>query len=256
MPIGDPQKAIIVISGFRNSAQQAEQLYPNWYSSLGARMNQGAAGTHPYDALTAQMFNQLPIIEAIARELDASIASDLRGHLQANRNSALVDACDILLGTLQHEKQIEEILAVTGPRLALGEMHAWVHKNVAERWDNGQRRDAVQAAATAVFDIHLPAKLGLPKDTGDEALCAAFKLEDPLPGQPRLRLPGYDRETARDDWTNAHQGAQFLGLACVKAVRNLTTHTVNEPPEEEALEALAMLSQFSRRCHEAVVEKV
>jgi hypothetical protein len=71
-----------------------------------------------------------------------------------------------------------------------------------------------------------------------------FKTELPAPGKPRLRIRGYSEGT--DDYSNAQQGAQSLGLACAKLVRNLSVHSSDEPHEEEALEELAMLSRFAR----------
>jgi hypothetical protein len=181
--ITDPVKAIIAITGLRSTAQQASQLWADWYAGSASR----PSGTHPYEACQAQMARQLALIEAIAREVDREIAGRLRDHLRKGHNDSIVDDCDLLIGALERQHDIEEIVGPTGPKLALGQMHPWVHENAAERWENGQRRDAVQAASTALFNIHLPAKLGLPKDTAPEALCAAFKTDDATRTQSRLR---------------------------------------------------------------------
>ncbi len=133
-------------------------------------------------------------------------------------------------------------------------MHPWVWGVAASLWDDGYRREAVQAAATAVFDSHLPAKLGVPKGVQPRDLANAFSTDPPTATQPRLRLPDY---TPGDkDWTSAHDGAKFLGFACAAGVRNLTTHSVDQPVEQVALEALAALSLFSRWSDEATVETI
>ncbi len=132
--------------------------------------------------------------------------------------------------------------------LAAARMHPWVWDIAAERWGDGRHRDAIQAAATAIFDLHLPLKL---VETGwePERMVAAFRPEN-SPGEKRLRLDGFPDP---DDWRNAHRGAQDLGLAYVKLVRNIRTHNIAEPEESVALEELAMLSRFARLVKDANV---
>jgi hypothetical protein len=105
-----------------------------------------------------------------------------------------------------------------------------------------------------VFDSHLPAKLGQSKGTPPRELANAFSTDPPTATQPRLRLPGY---TPGDkDWSSAHDGARFLGFACAAGVRNLSTHSIGQPDERVALEALAALSLFSRWADAANVEPI
>ena len=68
----------------------------------------------------------------------------------------------------------------------------------------------------------------------------AFSATPPFLNIPGFEDPGHDR-------TNAYQGAQNLGLACAKLVRNLTTHNGTAARDEkELIEELAMLSRFAR----------
>jgi hypothetical protein len=79
-----------------------------------------------------------------------------------------------------------------------------------------------------------------------------FNADDPRPGDVRLRIPGFEKGTP--EWTDAHTGTRNLGLGSVAAIRNLTTHGLDEPSESAALEALAVLSFFARTVDDATVE--
>lgn len=236
MAVADPERAIVAISAFRNDAQQADMWHADWYKSLSV----SPPGQHPYDALSSQMHTRLPLIEAIAREVDAAVATQLRSDLRAGHNGSLVDACDLLLGTLNHQQEIEAIIGPSGPRLAASQMHPWVWANAASLWGDGHHRQAVQTAASAIFDSQLPAKLRMPYGTKPEQLVGqAFDEKGPL-----LKLEGI---VPGNDWANAYQGAMHLGLSCAKLVRNLGTHHVTAPGDEDVLlEELAMLSRFAR----------
>jgi hypothetical protein len=128
-----------------------------------------------------------------------------------------------------------------------------VWEPASSRWDAEQRRDAIQAAATNVFDNHLSAKLQRGPDPkgGKDLAGQAFTTKDPEANAPRLRLPGYVQ--GDKDWISAHEGAMELGQACAQLIRNLKTHSLTEPPEDEALEMLATLSLFARLVDEAQV---
>lgn len=49
--------------------------------------------------------------------------------------------------------------------MAATQLHPWVWEVAARLWDNGHRKEAVDAAASALFDHQLPAKLGIPRGT-------------------------------------------------------------------------------------------
>jgi hypothetical protein len=120
-------------------------------------------------------------------------------------------------------------------------MHPWVWGAVSQLWDDGHHREAVSKAASSIFDVYLPAKVQMPKGTQPDAMLGkAFSGTPPFLNIPGCSTPGQDR-------TNAYEGSQNLGLACAKLVRNLATHNVTAPGDEDVLlEELAMLSRFAR----------
>jgi hypothetical protein len=168
-------------------------------------------------------------------------------------HSLASDAMGELLGILKGRARREEVLGPTGPSLSASRMHPWVWQSATAQWDVGHRRDAVQRASTSVFDMELPSKVGR-TDMKTLALVGhVFNVEPPAAGDVRLRLPGFVKGTP--EWIDAHKGARDFGLGCVAAIRNLITHSLDEPPEPVALEALGALSFFARRVDDAVVER-
>jgi hypothetical protein len=127
----------------------------------------------------------------------------------------------------------------------------------ATLWDNGHRRAAVQAAASTLFDTEIPAKLERGQDTrgGADLVGQAFSIKPPDATAARLRLPGYDKVLKEKDWVNAHEGAMHLGQGCAQLIRNLSSHGLTEPNEQEALEMLGALSLLARKVADAVVDK-
>ncbi len=72
---------------------------------------------------------------------------------------------------------------------------------------DGHRRAAVQAAATALFDSHVPAKLNRQRDSkgGVDLMGQAFSSRAPEPDAPRLRFTAIPDGTP--GWTSAHESA-------------------------------------------------
>ena len=215
----------------------------------------GAIGTtsDPTGGLRMLIGQRLPLIEEIADEVALAEPERLRLWNLSHYWDRAMAAVDELLGTLEGRERRNEVMGATGPKLAASRMHRWVWQPAAELWDNGHRREAVQAAATFVLEQQLPAKLNVAKGAKPRDLISqAFSLDAPTPGKVRLRLPGYTE--GDNDWKNAHEGAMFLGFACAGAVRNLNTHTTAQPDEDVALESLAALSLLARWIDEAKVE--
>ena len=142
-----------------------------------------------------------------------------------------------LVGYLESGERRVAIFERPGPKLALASMHSWIHGAAAQLWTDGYHREAVNRAASVIFDTYLPDKLRLPNEKPEALVARAFK-------DRQLTIPGWLDE---DDLTNAYQGAQYLGLSCYKLVRNLRTHNqADEVDEAVLLEELAMLSRFAR----------
>ena len=191
-----------------------------------------------------------PVVVALAKHYDHELAQRLKEHVRGGHDSAVVNDCDELLGYIENELTIQALEGLTGPQLSASRMHPWVWGNAASLWDGGHHRQAVQTAASAIFDVQLPAKLGMPQGTKPEQLVGqAFDEQG-----PRLKLDGI---APGNDWANAYQGAMHLGFSCAKLVRNLGTHHVTAPADEDILlEELAMLSRFARLVDSATLDAV
>lgn len=145
-------------------------------------------------------------------------------------------------GWLADSEEASRILSPAGPRLAANALHEWVWNAAATLWASGHYRAAVHAAATLV-DQNLQAKAGR-SDSGASLVGNAFSDEPPRAGQVRLWMPGHAERG--EDWQSQQDGAKLLGMGCMKLIRNSAAHSVDELPEQEALERLAALSVFAR----------
>lgn len=212
--------------------------------------------TSEYEAATIDLDLQRLVAERVAKALGETdiadaIAERTGSGLAFGMNHLTTPAAQ-LVSMIERREELAEKLGPTGPMLSAAQMHKWVWSAAAGLWNDGHRRAAVQQAAVALLDGHLPAKLEVAKTQAEPA--TAFGSDEPRAGSPRLRLPGFTKGT--QDWTSAHDGAKFLGMACQKLVRNLTSHGAGELEEQAALEQLAMVSQFARLVDSAQVEPI
>jgi Protein of unknown function (Hypoth_ymh) len=197
-----------------------------------------------WDQRNGEILELMPLILQIAARADTELPRKLTedGHgwpyvrtLRASRQ---------LAGLLDSVEETERILGPVGPKLAATSLHPWIWNAAVSLWDDGHRREAVQAAASALFDHHLPAKLGVPtRPSSKDLIAQAFSTNPPTAGNPRLRL--HDYPDPSPSWTSQHEGAQFFGMGCAQLVRNLVTHGA-QPDEQTALEQLASLSLLAR----------
>jgi hypothetical protein len=195
--------------------------------------------------------------ERIARAVDPRLADELIQMYDRSDPENLASTARQVIGRLRTDDVISEIIGPQGPQLAATNLHPWIWEPAARLWNNDHRREALQAAATALFDQWTPAKLGRERDArgGKDLMGQAFSTKDPESGSPRLRIPGYDRATNLRDWTSAHEGAMELGQGAAQLIRNLMTHSLEAPGEQRALEMLAVLSLVARLVDEANVEQ-
>jgi hypothetical protein len=203
------------------------------------------------DDLTAQVVANLDLVMEIAEKAGLHDPERIRSWNQGH--SLATNAIGELLGILGGRARREEVMGTVGPSLSASRMHPWVWQPATAQWDVGHRRDAVQRASTSVFDMELPSKAGRTDMKTLDLVGHVFNVDPPGPGDVRLRLPGFVRGTP--EWIDAHKGARDFGLGCVAAIRNLITHSLDEPTEPVALEALGALSFFARRVDDAVVER-
>ena len=195
-----------------------------------------------YKQIVEEIHKQLPMIKGIAREFEPDLADRIdRGINYGTGYGSAAAATNELLGIIETADRRAAIFGVKGPKLAAANVHPWVWGVAAHLWDDGHHREAVSKAASAIFDVYLPAKVQMPKGTQPDAMIGkAFSGAAPFLEIPGFSTPGQDR-------TNAYEGTRYLGLACAKLVRNLGTHNVTAAgDEDELLEELAMLSRFAR----------
>lgn len=129
------------------------------------------------------------------------------------------------------------------PSAAVSGMHPWVRDVAARLWQDGHRRQAVQAAAANV-ETWLRAKLAVHEGSSASLVASAFATSSPGPGSPRLRFPDLEPEGS-DRWKSAHDGAGAFGRGCMLRIRNLYAHSGRSDADED-LEALAALSLLAR----------
>jgi hypothetical protein len=187
-----------------------------------------------------QIHRALPLVQRIAARADPELADNLKIDDFGFPYRTILQTSQQLAGLLDSNEEAERILGPVGPKLAAANLHPWIWNAAVNLWDDGHLREAVQAAAMALFDSHLPAKLGVPaRPSAKDLVAQSFLTEPPTAGSPRLRLDDYPDPSP--SWTSQHEGARFFGMGCAQLIRNLVTHGAR-PDEQTALEQLATLS--------------
>ncbi|MFI2365389.1 TIGR02391 family protein [Promicromonospora sp. NPDC019610] len=134
-------------------------------------------------------------------------------------------------------------LGTDAPRMPADAMHPVVWGAASRLWNDGHYGAAVQRAATFV-NAEIQDKVGR-HDVSDVALIRETftTTRPPEVGKPRLRWPGKD-----DNLTvkAMREGIFSFAVGCFLAIRNPTTHGVDDLPRQEALEQLATLSTLAR----------
>jgi hypothetical protein len=95
------------------------------------------------DRLRSQINAMRPTIEAIAAEVDAALLVEIREGLDYT-NSSPIGPCERLLARIESREEIASIVGPQAPQLSASELHRWVWKEAAPRWQYGFYRDAVQ----------------------------------------------------------------------------------------------------------------
>jgi hypothetical protein len=144
-----------------------------------------------HKSLVEVIHKQLPLIRDIAREYDEELAGRIdHGINYGSGYGSALAATNELVGILESADRRAAIFEVKGPRLALSSMHPWIYGNAAQQWADGHHCEAVVSAASAIFDVYLPAKIQLPKGSDLEQMVAkAFGSTT----NPFLKLPGARR---------------------------------------------------------------
>lgn len=159
------------------------------------------------------------------------------------------EAAQRAITQLQRQAEIDEKLGDNAPRLAARSMHPWVWEGARSLWQSGHYREAVRAAAVKV-NAEAQNKLGR-RDVSETTLFQqAYSVDNPKPGQPRLRMPHDDGgRTALSE----RRGISALAEGCYAALRNPASHDLGELEEDVALEQLAAFSLLARYINESLV---
>jgi len=231
--IANVEAALEKVRGFIGLLEKSQDMY-----------SMTRAQTPEWKQTDIQIQEQLRLVMRIADHADPELAVMLKEHSHGWPYYQTIKAARQLAGVLAAVEETERILGPVGPKLAAASLHPWIWNAAVDLWDDGHLREAVQAAAVALFDHHLPAKLGVPAGRSAKDLVAqAFSIDPPTAGSPRLRLADYPDPSA--NWTSQHEGARFFGMGCAQLIRNLVTHGA-QPDEQTALEQLASLSLLAR----------
>jgi hypothetical protein len=108
---------------------------------------------------------QIADVEAALGRVRAFIELLDQNHAQwdaAGSGVGVGSSSAVSAGLLSSLGEADQILGPRGPKLSAASLHPWIWNAAVSLWDDDHRREAVQAAATALFDQHLPAKLGVP----------------------------------------------------------------------------------------------
>jgi Protein of unknown function (Hypoth_ymh) len=231
--IADVEAALGKVQDFIAVLERSEHIW-----------NTSSNETPEWKQTDRHLHEQLPLILQIAARVDPSLPAKLQAASYGWPYHQCREASQELAGHLGSLEEAQRILGPTGPHLAAARLHPWIWNAAVSLWDGGHRREAVQAAAQALLDSHLPAKLGVPAArSAKDLVTQAFSTDPPAAGKPRLRLADYPDRSA--SWTSQHEGAQFFGMGCAQLIRNLVTHGA-QPDEQTALEQLAALSLLAR----------
>jgi hypothetical protein len=163
----------------------------------------------------------------------------------------VLNACDSILGRL--DTKIRRAEAEAPPTIGAASMHPLVWGAARPLWVDGHFRQAISAAAET-FIAQVKARTGR-YDLAETSLWQqAFSDKAPEPGKPRLRWPG--DPAANQDVKNMNDGLRFFAPGVQMLIRNPATHSIDEMPEQDALERLAVLSLLARWVEQCQVEEI
>jgi hypothetical protein len=242
--IANPEAALKKVREFIVLLEQSGSIYRSY-----------PRGSDQGRLADSQIQEQVPVILQIAARANPDLVPKLQEQSHGWRYYRTLEASQQLAGLLSSMEETQQILGPVGPKLAAANLHPWVWNAAVNLWDDGHLREAVQAAAQALFDTHLPAKLSVHgARSAKDLVSQAFSTKGPTAGNPRLRLDGYPDSSP--NWISQHEGAGFFGMGCAQLIRNLATHNSAQPDELTALEQLASLSQLARLIDRARVVTV
>lgn len=152
---------------------------------------------------------------------------------------------------LERQEELEAHLGDGAPEMDAGNLHPWAWENAAPLWRTGHFDLAVGQAAIRV-NTEAQAKCGRRDLSETDLFNQVLSIDDPKPGEPRLRLmPNDGSKTFR----SVHRGARSLAEGLCAGIRNPLGHELaGATPEQDALEHLAGFSILARWVDVAIVE--
>jgi len=229
--------------------QWAREVLVKWLNTarLASSMNNHALA--PLGERVDTLWERQDQVAAILRRLngdDADVTlleprmSSSRGRLvSVERGTWTIQAA---IGKIDTMAETAARLGTDAPRMPADAMHPVVWSAASRLWNDGHYSAAVQRAATFV-NAEIQDKVGR-HDVSDAALIReTFTTRPPEVGKPRLRWPGMD-----DNLTvkAMREGIFSFAVGCFLAIRNPTTHGVDDVARQVALEQLATLSTLAR----------
>jgi uncharacterized protein (TIGR02391 family) len=153
-----------------------------------------------------------------------------------------ITLCEYALGRLRTQAETRAMLGPAAPTMAADSLHPAVWGMVAGLWEGGHYRVAVQKAVTRLNgDIQDRTNR---HDVSDrELMQQVFSTSPPQHAKARLWWPGDENDRSVK---SMREGILFFAQGVFSAIRNITTHTTEELPRQEAFEMLTAVSLLSR----------
>ena len=186
--LGDPEAALVEVLAMKNDLDQVDQMAESIRTGKPIRVIEVSAtrSTSDYRWSSASLSGS-----------DFADADRL-GNWALRGGGGSRQAIGELAGTIQNRNRAMQILDPPGPAVAAKQLHPWVWSEAEPPWRHGLYRDAVQAAATRIFDVELPGKLGISPTKDPADLFSAFNtdLNKKPEAHARLRFPKIDPDDA------------------------------------------------------------
>ncbi|GIG63415.1 hypothetical protein Lfu02_77870 [Longispora fulva] len=169
---------------------------------------------------------------------------------QVNRWCQHRETAERVKAVLLRQDEVREKLGDNAPELNAAHLHPWIWDGARSLWQSGHYREAVRAAAV-MLNAETQNKAGRRDVSETDLFKQIFTTDDPQPGKPRLRLMVNDGSRT---FTSLHRGIMAYAEGCFAAIRNPSSHTVqDELPEDHGLEQLAAFSVLARWVDTATV---
>lgn len=153
-----------------------------------------------------------------------------------------IEQCKYALGLLRTDAETRAILGPTAPTMAADSLHPDVWFMASGLWEDGHYRVAVQKAATHL-NGRIQDRTGRHDVSDRELMQQVFGTAPPQQDKPRLWWPGAENDKSVK---SMREGILNFSQGVFSAIRNITTHSTNELPRQDAFEMLTAISLLAR----------